>query len=140
MNATQRFALFNLIVIGITLSAAAILYPLLGKGALGAFGLLGVMGYGPMFFKMKGSGGVQPVVVDERDRKIQARAWFLAYSLFWLVFVLGAVVATAWVYGMDGAVPVQVIQSSVFVAMMLVFATASIAMLCQYGWGSSHGE
>lgn len=140
MNATQRFALFNLVVIAITLLAAAILYPVLGKGALGAFGMLGFLGFGTWFFRAKKTGDIQPVLVDERDRKIQARAWFFAYALFWLVFVLAAVVATAWVYGMDGAVPVQVIQSSVFVAMMLVYATASIAMLCQYGWGGSYGE
>lgn len=140
MNATQRFALFNLVVIGITLVAGAILYPVLGKGALGAFGFLGLMGFGPWFFKAKGNGEASPVVVDERDRKIQAKAWFLAYGLFWLVFVLAAVIATAWIYGVDGAVPVQVIQASVFVGMMLVYATASIAILCQYGRISSHGE
>lgn len=140
MNATQRFAVFNLVVIGLTLGLAAVLYPVLGKGALGAFGMLGLMGFGPFFFRAKGGAGEGPVVMDERDRSIQIRAWFFAYTLFWVVFVLGAVVLTAWVYGQEGAVPVQVVQSSVFVGLMLVYGTASVAMLCQYGRNGSHGD
>ncbi len=140
MNATQRFAVFNLMVIGLALFVLAILFPVMGKGALGAFGVLGLMGFGPFFFRSRGVAGQVPVVVDERDRKIQLRAWFFAHLLFWLVFVLAAVPLAGLVYGQDGAVPVEVIQASVFAGLIVVYGAASLSMLWQYGWAARHGE
>jgi hypothetical protein len=132
MSALQKFAWFNLAVIALTLVAVLSLLPLLGKGALGGFGFLGLIGFGPLFFRKKPG----QVVTDERDHLIQWRSWILAYSLFWVVFVLAAVVLSALVYGQDGAVPVSVVRMSVFCGFMLVYALASIAILVQYAGGS----
>src|SRR5262245_39719542 len=101
MSATQKFAWFNLAVITLTLAAIFALLPFLGKGALGGFGLIGLLGFGPFFFRSKPG----QVTVDERDQLIQRRSWLLAYALFWVVFVLAAVFLSALVYGEDGAVP-----------------------------------
>ena len=132
MSATQKFAWFNLAVIALTVLAVLLLLPFLGKGALGGFGFLGLIGLGPVFFRKKPG----QVVTDERDQLIGRRSWILAYSLFWVVFVLGAVLLSPLVYGQDGAVPVWVVLSSVFGAFMLVYALASIAILVQYAGGS----
>ncbi len=136
MSATQRFAWFNLAVITLTVVAVFALLPFMGKGALGGFGFLGLSGFGPLFFRK------QPgqVLIDERDALIQRRSWVVAYSLFWVVFVLAAVVLTTVVYGWEGSVPVWIIQSSVFCSFMLVYALASIAMLVQYAGGSRDAE
>jgi hypothetical protein len=112
------------------------LFPLLGKGALGGLGFLGLTGLAPFFFRKKRG----RVLTDERDLLIQRRSWVLAYSLFWVVFVLAAVVLSAAVYGQDGAVPVWVIQISVFCGFMLVNALASIAILVQYAGGSGDAQ
>ena len=132
MSALQKFAWFNLAVIALTLVAILSLLPFLAKGALGGFGFLGLMGFGPLFFRRKPG----QVLTDERDHLIQRRATVLAYGLFWVVFVLVAVVLSAVVYGEDGAVPVSVVRMSVFWAFMLVYALASIAILVQYAGGS----
>jgi hypothetical protein len=132
MSAVQKWAWFNLAVIAVTLVAVASLLPVLGKGALGGFGVLGLIGFGPLFLRRKPG----QVLTDERDQLIQRRSWVLAYSLFWVGFVLAAVVLSALVYGWEGAVPVWVVQSSVFCAFMLVYALASIAILVQYAGGS----
>jgi hypothetical protein len=132
MTAMQKWAWFNLAVIGLTLVALLVLLPFLGKGALGSFGFLGLMGFGPFFLRKKPG----QVLADERDTLIQRRSWVLAYSLFWVVFVLAAVLS-AVVYGQDGAVPVWIVQSSVFCGFMLVYALHSIATLVQYAGGSS---
>ncbi len=132
MSALQKFAWFNLAVIALTLVTVLSLLPFLGKGALGGFGFLGLIGLGPLFFRKKPG----QVLTDERDHLIQRRSWILAYSLFWVVFVLAAVVLSAVVYGQEGAVPVWVVQSSVFCGFMLVYALASIAILAQYAGGS----
>jgi hypothetical protein len=109
-----------------------LLLPLLGKGALGDFGFLGLLGFRPFIFRKKPG----QVLIDERDTLIQRRSWVLAYSLYWVAFVLAAAVLSAMVYGQEGAVPVWVVQSSVFCGFMLVQALASIATLVQYAGGS----
>jgi hypothetical protein len=132
MSATQKWAWFNLAVIAVTLVAVLALLPFLGKGALGGFGFLGCLGFGPLFFRKKPG----QVLLDERDRLIWLRAWVLAYAVFWVVFCLAAAVLCAVVYGEEGAVPVWVVQSGVFSALMLVQALASVAILVQYAGGS----
>jgi hypothetical protein len=127
MSATQKFAWFNLAVIAWTLGAVLLLLPLLGKGALGGFGFLGLLGFGPFIFRKKPG----QVLIDERVTLIQRRSWVLAYSLYWVAFVLAATVLSAVVYGQEGVVPVWVVQSSVFCGFMLVQALASIATLVQ---------
>jgi hypothetical protein len=132
----QKFAWFNLAVIAFALAAVLSLLPFLGKGALGACGFAGLLGFGVLFFRQKPG----QVLIDERDTLIQQRSWFLAYVLFWLVFVLAAAVLSPLVYGPDGAVPVWVVQWSVFFGFMLVYALASIAILVQYVGGPRDGQ
>jgi hypothetical protein len=132
MAALQKFAWFNLAVIALTLVAVVALVPVLGRGALGGTGFLGLLGLGALFFRKKPG----QVLIDERDQLIQMRSWFLAYALFWVVFVLAASVLSAVVYGQEGAVPVWVIQSSVFCAGVLVYALMSVAILVQYARGA----
>lgn len=134
MTAMQKFAWFNLTVIGITLVVIGALYPLMGHRALGGLGCLGLLGLQPFFFFRRGAG---PVVMDERDALIQQRSWIIAYALFWVVFVIGAVVLSAMVYGQDGSIPVSVVQMSVVWGMMFVYTAASIAILVQYTGGAS---
>ena len=92
-------------------SSVLALTPFGGRGALGGFGLLGLLGLGPLFFRRKGGG----VVLDERDQEISRRSLLVAYTVFWLVFVAACVSLPAF-YGWGGSVPVFVVQSSVFVA------------------------
>jgi hypothetical protein len=132
VTALQKWAWFNLAVVGLTLVVVLTMLPFAGKGAMGGFGVLGLIGFAPLFFRGKGT----QVLTDERDQLINRHSWFLAYSLFWVVFVLAAVFLSAWIYGWEGAVPVWVVQSSVFVGLMFVSALASIAILIQYAGGA----
>jgi hypothetical protein len=136
MSGMQKFAWFNLAVIGLTLLVVFSLLPFLGYRAMGGLGCLGLLGIGPLFFRR------QPgrVVTDERDHVIQARAWIFAYAVFWVVTVLVAAGLSAVVYGEDGAVPVRVVRLGVFWAFMLVYALASIAILVQYAGVSSDAQ
>ena len=136
MSAMQKYAWFNLAIIALTLVIVLALIPFLGKGALGGFGFLGFMGFGVLFFRKKPG----QVLMDERDVLIQRRSWVLAYAVFWVVFVLAAVFLSAAVYGWDGAVPVAVLQMSVFCGFMLVSALASVAILLQYAYAGGSGD
>ena len=77
------------------------------------------------------------VVSDERDAAILGRSWMIAYSVFWLVFV-AACVAAPWSFGASGAVPVVLVQCSVWWGLIIVVGVGSLATLVQYGWGASH--
>lgn len=131
MTAAQKHAWFNLTVIGATILLVLALYPLLGRGAWGGLGILGSLGFGPYFFRKKGS----RVVTDERDVLIQRRSVLLGYSLFWAVFVLAACLLSTWIYGQEGSVPVPVVQVSVFFAVMLFIGVTSVATLVLYARG-----
>src|SRR5438876_10994069 len=136
MSALQKFAWFNLAVIALTLLVVLSLLPFLGYRAMGGLGCLGLIGFGPLFFRKKPG----QVITDERDHLIQWRAWIFAYAVFWVVFVLVAVVLSALVYGEDGAVPGSVVRISICWAFMLVVALASVAILVQYARGSRDAE
>src|SRR5437867_2027674 len=101
MSPMQKFAWFNLAVIAFTLLVVFSLLPFLGYRAMGGLGCLGLIGLGPLFFRRKPG----RVLTDERDHLIQWRATVLAYSLFWVVLVLAAVVLCPLIYGETGAVP-----------------------------------
>ena len=136
MTALQKYAWFNLGVIALTLSTIGLLYPVAGKGALGGFGFLGLMGLGPLFFRKKSG----KVMMDERDESIAKRSWNFAFAIFWVVAVMFASLVSTSVYGSEGAVPVWIVQSSVFVGMIVIYAMSSIAILVQYGRGAADGQ
>lgn len=136
MSPMQKYAWFNLAVIAVTTVIVLALLPFLGKGALGGSGFLGLLGFGVLFFRKKPG----KVLTDERDQLINLRSNVLAYAIFWIVWVLAASLLSALVYGEDGAVPVQVVQISVFGGLMLVYAVMSIAILVQYARGTKDAE
>lgn len=128
MNASQKEAWFNLAVVLLTVVIVGALLPLIGKGAYGGFGLLGFLGFGPLFFRKRHGA----VVLDERDAQIRQRSLVAAYAVFWVLFVLAAMTAPA-VYGWDGSVPVALVMASVFCGMIVLTAVSSLATLIQYG-------
>lgn len=130
MTAVQKQAWFNLAVVAVTMIAFLCLLPVLGMKAQGAFGLLGLLAAGVLFFRKRGG----QVVTDERDQWIVRRSAIVAYSILWIVFVLACVVVPFF-YGYDGAVPVSVIVTACWVAFMLLYLIASISILIHYRRG-----
>ncbi|MFH1264960.1 MAG: hypothetical protein ABIK89_04490, partial [Planctomycetota bacterium] len=95
------------------------------------FGLLGLLGFGPLFLRKKKG----DVVADERDTLIQRRSVILGYSVLWLVFVGGSCLAPLW-YGMDGSVPVVTIVAFPWYATVFFIGVMSVATLVQYNRGA----
>ena len=132
MSATQKFAWFNLAVVALSACTVLSLFPLMGMAAHGGFGFLGLLGFGPIFFRRKKG----QVVVDERDTLIQRRSVIAAYAAAWLAFIGGACLCPVF-YGLDGAVPVKVVMAFPWYVVVLLFSIMSVASLIQYrgGWG-----
>jgi hypothetical protein len=126
MLPAQKQAWFTLAVLGATTLVVAALIPFLGRGALGGFGVLGLLGLGPLFYRRKAG----RVLTDERDQVIQRRAVVLAYTVFWLLFVAVGVLVP-FVY--PESVPSWLVGASLFAAFMLFMGVLSVATLVQYG-------
>jgi len=135
MSTGQKQAWFILVFVVLSLIVVLALTPMLGfKRAQGGLGLLGFSGIAPLLFRKKP--GV--FAYDERDALIQMRSWFIAYGVFWVIFVL-VCVSAPFTFGWSGTVPVFFVQMSVFYGMILVLGVSSLATLIQYGWGGSDG-
>jgi hypothetical protein len=134
MSPLQKFAWFNLAVIGFSTLVVLSLMPFLGYRSLGGLGFLGFLGLGVLYFRKRPG----QVTMDERDNLIMTRSLILAYALFWVVFVLSAVVVSPLLYGQDGSVPVVLVQMSVAWGFMLWYAVQSIAILVQYAGGQQN--
>jgi hypothetical protein len=134
MTATQKHAWFNLAVVALSVLTVAALVPVLGpRRAMGGLGLLGLLGFGMLFFRKRP--GV--VVADERDAQIRLRALMLTSALFWIIFVETCVFLPWFYYGEQGAVPVVVIQGSVLVWWLIVTVVDSVATLVLYSRGGT---
>jgi len=134
MSLAQRQAWFNLVIILVSLGTVLTLMPVLGfHRAQGGLGFLGFMGLGPFLFRKKPG----KVFMDERDLLIQIRAWSIAYGTFWMVFI-AVCVSAPFTFGSSGAVPVELIQTSVWYGFMIVWGISAIATLAQYRRGPSH--
>jgi hypothetical protein len=139
MNRWQKIALFTLVMLGLalvlSLIAVSVAYFCFGlplRRAAGGFGFLGLMGFSglaPVLFRK----GKQEVQLDERDLLIKRKAMLIAYSCFWPLFVLAAMVPF-FIYGPDGMVSVLYLCWMVFGGIFLVMLLQSIVTLEEYGW------
>ena len=96
MTSPQKHAWFTLAVVALSVLAVVALVPLLGfRRAMGGFGLLGLLGFGPVFYRKRPG----QVVTDERDVAIQRRSLIITYAVFWVVFVEVCVFVPWFYYG-----------------------------------------
>ena len=145
MNRAQKIARFNLIVILIALSlstiAVSVLYFVVGLpmrralSGLGFIGISGIMGLSPFLYKKKGD----KVGFDERDLMIMRNASLGAYSIFWFLFVLAAMIPFS-VLGPEGMVSVKYLTAMVFGGMIIVVLVQSVITLVAYGWTGKGGK
>jgi len=139
MNRAQKIARFSLIVILIALTlsviAVGVLYSVVGlpiQRALGGFGFIGICGFSglaPILYKKERG----KVSFDERDHSIHRKAWLAAYSIFWFLFVLAAMIPF-FVLGPKGTISVKYLPAMVFGGWVTVMLVQSIVTLEEYGW------
>jgi cytochrome bd-type quinol oxidase subunit 2 len=88
----EKVAWVEMIISVAAVTAATALFPWLGDGATGAFGLLGLLGFTIVLVRRRGN----QVVVDERDREIEARATKFGIWAAWMTLFLSLIAATMW--------------------------------------------
>ena len=92
MNAMEKVAWTELIVALGTVVVVTAIYPWLGSGATGAFGLLGLLVCSLWFVKRRG----KEVIVDERDREIERKATRRGVEAAWMALFLALIVIVLW--------------------------------------------
>lgn len=92
MNAMEKVAWTELLVSLATVTVVTALYPWLGSGATGAFGLLGLVVCSVWFVK----GNRQAVVIDERDRQIERQATRRGIEAAWMALFLALIAIVLW--------------------------------------------
>ena len=144
MNRTQKIALYNLIVIIISLSfsAGAVTMTALTFGfpsALGGFGFLAICiftGPAPLFFRKEKQCKVEH---DERDILIIKNSELTANNCSNLFFVLVSITAM-FIFGLNGTVSVLTLPIMVAGAYAISGLARSVSILVQYGRGSKGEE
>lgn len=139
MNRHQKIAWFTLTMAGLGLGLSAVGFSVahLGFGvpveaACGAFGFIGFIGFvglAPLLFRKD----EDQVALDERDLRIQRKAMLAAYTVFWLLFVAGAMVPW-FVVGPKGVITVNYLPWMVFGGTYVVMCVQSVFILGEYGW------
>lgn len=139
MNRAQKIAWFTLVMLALALglSVAAFgigyfIFRVSAHQAAAGFGFIGIMGFSglaPLLFK-KDKDQLQ---LDERDLLIKRRVMLGAYSIFWPLFVLAAMVPW-FIKGPQGMITVNYLPWMVFGGMFVVTLVQAIATLEQYGW------
>ena len=98
-------------------------------GAWGLMGLLGILGFSPLFYRRNKQN--REVVCDERDMEIVKKATIHAFRLFWVFFVAVCVVP-GMLSGWQGSIShVQLAQISI-IGLVIFMAIRSISILVQY--------
>ncbi len=92
MNAMEKVAWAELTISLGSIVVVSSLYPFLGSGATGGFGLLGLLG-GTIWFLRRRN---KAVLVDERDRQIEQRATLFGIESAWMVLFVSLIVIVIW--------------------------------------------
>lgn len=133
MVASQRHAIYNLVVSLAALGTFLALLPFFGSGnAQVGFALLALTGLGPLlFFRRRGA-----EVFDERERAIFLRATQIGFIFFWLLFVAGAMGAYLVLSHRSAAMPVDMLPLVVWLGWVALLVCHSTAVLSLHWWSN----
>ncbi len=140
MNVQERQARFAGSVVLATLAVLLVLIWVFGlsPAVMAGFALLGLSGFTNLIVRKERKAG--KIVMDERDLEIARTATVIAYSVFWVCFVIAAM-APFFVLGPNAslALPTPVFTGAIWVAWCIVLGVRSLVILILYRRGR-HGQ
>lgn len=129
MSAMEKVAWTEMVVSVAAVALATALVPWLGDGATGAFGLLGLLGLSVVFIRRRGN----RVVVDERDREIEARATKIGVMIAWNSLFLALIAATMWAnYSQTNSVSTRFLNWLIWIQFALCYGAKGLTAIVMY--------
>jgi hypothetical protein len=140
MTPLYKEGLYWLSLLAVTAVLYGVLVLFIGPArACGAFGLMGLFGLSPLFYRKRG----QNVVMDERDTQIALGAAVAGFSACWLVFTLANMGVWSVVFGLEGqsTVSVHVLPNILWICFIVVMtARASFILVAYHLQDAGKGE
>lgn len=87
MSAMEKMAWSEVVISTTAMVSALALFPWIGQGAVGAFGILGFLPCGMWFLRRRGNA----VTSDERDHENEKKATFVGILTSWQVTIMSLV-------------------------------------------------
>ena len=128
MNAVEKVAWTELTVSVVAAIVVLALYPWMGQAALGGFGLLGLLGLTPLFFRKRGN----QVVRDERDVEIEKLSSWIGFGTGWTVMMISLVAITMWHVHLKRDVSPGLLSALIWTQFALCYAIKGATALVQY--------
>jgi nitrate reductase gamma subunit len=130
MVATQRHAIFNLVVSLAALTTFAILIPHYGVArAQAGLAVLAFSGFGPIIFFSRRK-------FDERERAIFLRAAQITLIVLWLVLVGGIMAAYFVLSQQNSLMPVELLPLIVWLGGAALLICHAVAILTLHWWSN----
>lgn len=129
MNAMQKIAYWEVAISFLAFIVVAALYPMMGHRATGAFGILGLLGFAPMFLIRKHK---DEIISDERDKDIEQRATYLGVGAAWMFLFLSLIVITLWHGYLKQDIPVKYTVTLIWIQFALCYGVKGAVSLTMY--------
>ena len=128
MNAVEKSAWTELVVVVVALVATAIALPYLGHRASDWFALLIFLPLGMLFFRKRGD----QVIVDERDREIQEKATNFGVKAAWMgTFLVLIAVSMTHGYAKE-AVPTRYLDTIIWLQLAGCYGVRALFTIFSY--------
>ena len=129
MNAMEKVSWAELLVSVVALAAVGLLVPWLGDSAIGAFGLLGLLGFTVLFLRKRGN----QVLADERDTQIQRMATSFGIGAAWFTLFLVLTFVIVWSgYQERSVVPTRVLTWLIWISFAVLYGVKGLAGVVLY--------
>jgi uncharacterized membrane protein len=129
MTAMEKAAWTELLVAASTIAIVTVLFPWLGNGASGAFGLLGFIVCGLWFVRGRG----KTVVIDERDRDIERRSTRRGIEAAWMVLFLALIAIVLWSsYANEGVVSTWMLNWLIWLQFAICYGVKGFVAVLAY--------
>ena len=129
MTAMQKLAWWEISVSLAAIIIVSILAPWMGYAATGAFGLLGLLGFGIYFVRSRG----KEVIVDERDKEIERQSTFFGVHSAWMFLFMALIfLVVSSPYREQKTVSIETLSWLVWIQFALCYFVKGIVTILIY--------
>ena len=128
MSNQERAAWTEVVIAGRAILVFVCTFPVMGNGAFGWFGLLGLLPLSMYFIRPRGTA----VIVDERDQGINLKATFWGVQSAWMLTFMTLIAFTLWHSSTNQAVPTRYLNGLIWIQFAACYLIKGVATIVIY--------